>query len=476
MLYIDGNWCEAENRGRFTVTNPATGEPLGEVAAGSELDARRAIDAAHGALRNWAASTAYERAQLLYRAWELTQERAQHLAKIMVEEQGKPLKAALGEIQYGADFLLWYAEEAKRLYGELIPSRNPNQRFMVLHQPVGVVGAITPWNYPSSMVTRKLAPALAAGCTAVLKPADQTPLSAIELFKIFEEAGFPAGVVNLVTALDPKPIGDEFLTNPKVRKIAFTGSTIVGRQLAAGAAAQMKRVSLELGGHAPVLIFADASVERAAKGVAGLKFLNAGQACISPNRIYVHRQVLDRFLEVFLHRVSTLKVGNGLETDTRLGPLVDEAALDKVTLQVSDALDQGATVITGGERVTADGLDRGCFYAPTVLTDVTPEMRIYREETFGPVAPVIPFDDDDDVIAMANDTEYGLAAYVFTENLARAMRTMEALNFGIVGINDVNPSSAATPFGGMKSSGLGREGGIEGIREYLETKTVGIGV
>lgn len=476
MLYIDGEWCEAETGKRFAVTNPASGEVIAEVSAADQVDTRRAIDAAANALPAWAAKTAYERAQLLYRAWELMQERAQHLAKTMTEEQGKPLKAALGEVQYGADFLLWYAEEAKRIYGETIPSKNPNQRFMVLRQPVGVVGAITPWNYPSSMVTRKLAPALAAGCTTVLKPADQTPLSAIELFKIFADADIPAGVVNLVTALDPKPIGEEFLSNSKVRKIAFTGSTTVGRQLAAGAATQMKRISLELGGHAPALIFADANVERAAKGLAGLKFLNAGQACISPNRIYVHRQMLDRFLEVFLQRVRTLKVGNGLEADTRLGPLVDDAALDKVTLQVSEALDLGANILTGGDRVTANGLDRGCFYAPTILTNVTPEMRIYREETFGPVAPIIAFDDKDDVVAMANDTDYGLAAYVFTENIARAMRVMEALNFGIVGVNDVNPSSAAAPFGGMKNSGLGREGGAEGIREYLETKTVGIGV
>ncbi|GAB4356234.1 MAG: NAD-dependent succinate-semialdehyde dehydrogenase [Gammaproteobacteria bacterium] len=476
MLYIEGTWGEANSGKRFTVTNPATGEPLGDVADGDQSDVRRAIDAAHRALPAWSATTAYERSQLLYKAWERVQARAQELAKRMTEEQGKPLKAALGEIQYGADFLLWYAEEAKRLYGETIPSRNPKQRIMVMHQPVGVVGAVTPWNYPSSMVTRKLAPALAAGCTAVLKPADQTPFSAIELFKIFDEVGFPPGVVNLVTALDPKPIGEEFLTNPKVRKIAFTGSTTVGRQLAAGAAAQMKRVSLELGGHAPVIVFPDANVERAAKGLAGLKFLNAGQACISPNRIYVHRRVIEPFLETFLGRVSAMKVGNGLESDTRIGPLVDEAALDKVTLQVSDALDQGAKVLTGGKRLTENGLDRGCFYAPTVLTDVTPEMRIYREETFGPVAPIIPFDDQDDVVAMANDTDYGLAAYVFTENLARAMRVTEALQFGIVGVNDVNPSLAAAPFGGMKNSGLGREGGIEGIREYLETKTVGIGL
>ena len=476
MLYIDGNWSKAASGKRFAVSNPATGESIGEVADGSRPDVKRAIDAAHRALPGWAALSAYDRSRLLYRTWERVQERARDLARIMTEEQGKPLKAALGEVQYGADFLLWYAEEAKRLYGETIPAKNPNQRFLVMHQPVGVVGAVTPWNYPSSMVTRKLAPALAAGCTVVLKPADQTPFSAIELFKIFDEVGFPPGVVNLVTTLDPKPVGDEFLTNAKVRKIAFTGSTTVGRQLAAGAAAQMKRVSLELGGHAPVLIFPDANVERAAKGLAGLKFLNAGQACISPNRIYVHRQVLDRFMEVFTQRVSTMKVGNGLDSDTRLGPLVDEAALDKVTLQVSDALDQGAKVILGGKRAVEGELDRGCFFAATVLTDVTPEMRIYREETFGPVAPIIPFDDDDDVIAMANDTDYGLAAYVFTENLARAMRVTEALQFGIVGVNDVNPTLAAAPFGGMKSSGLGREGGIEGIQEYLETKTVGIGI
>lgn len=476
MLYIDGVWCPASGGRTFPVTNPATGESLGEAAAADRNDVVRAVDAAHTALPGWAGLSAYDRAHFLHRAWELMKERAHYLAQVMTEEQGKPLKAALGEIQYGADFLLWYAEEAKRVYGETIPAKNTNQRFLVLHQPVGVVGAITPWNYPSSMVTRKLAPALAAGCTAVLKPAEQTPLSAVELFKIFEEAGLPAGVVNLVTTDDPKPVGEEFLNNPKVRKIAFTGSTAVGRYLAAGAAAQLKRVSLELGGHAPALVFADANVDRAAKGLAGLKFLNAGQACISPNRFYVHRDVLDRFLEVFVGRVRTLTVGNGMEQDVRLGPLVDESAIAKVAEQVEDAIGRGAELLCGGIRLVEDGLDRGCFYAPTVLTGVTPEMRIYREETFGPVAPIVPFDDEDEILTMANDSDYGLAAYLFTENLARAMHVMEGLEYGIIGVNDVNPTAAAVPFGGMKSSGLGREGGREGIQEYLEIKTAGFSI
>ena len=473
-MYIDGNWRDGERR--FEVINPATGEIITVVADGGREDAAHAIDAAAAAFPGWAATTAYDRARILSNAYRIMMERKEALACTMTEEQGKPLRAALNEVQYGADFLQWYAEEAKRIYGATIPSARADQRFIVLHQPVGVVAAITPWNYPVSMITRKLAPALAAGCTAVLKPAEATPLCAIELFKIFEEAGVPAGVVNLVTAADPAPIGEEFVSNPAVRKLTFTGSTAVGRMLAAKATHNLKRVSCELGGHAPFLVFDDADPVHAAKGAQLVKFLNTGQACISPNRLYVHERLVDEFVGTLSERIGKMRAGNGLTDGITIGPLVNEAAVDRVAGQVSNAAERGADVICGGRRLTEDGLDSGFFYAPTVLAGVTPDMRIYREETFGPVAPVIAFSDDDDVLAMANDTDYGLAAYVYTNNTARAMRAFEGLNFGIIGINDINPTSAAAPFGGVKDSGLGREGGREGIAEYLDTKLGGFSI
>ena len=398
------------------------------------------------------------------------------LAELMTKEQGKPLKAAMNEVKYAADFLLWFAEEAKRVYGETIPSARSDQRFLVQKQAVGVVAAVTPWNYPISMLTRKLGPALAAGCTVVLKPAESTPLCAIAVFKILEEAGFPAGVANLVTASDPKPIGDVFCTHPAVRKLTFTGSTAVGKHLAQACAPQLKRVSMELGGHAPFIVYDDADPVHAAKGVSLVKFLNTGQACISPNRIFVQRRILDPFLDTLQTRVSSMQAGDGMDPANSIGPLINEAAITKVDRQVQDAISHGASLLAGGSRLTEGGLDRGCFYGATLLSDVTPEMLIYREETFGPVAAVVPFDDEDDVIAMANDTDYGLAAYIYTQNLARALRTFEQLQFGIIGINDINPTSAAAPFGGMKESGLGREGAREGIEEYLETKLGGISI
>ncbi len=475
-MYIDGEWGSAEGGRTFDVTNPATGETIGAVADGGAGDAKRAIAAAERSFPAWSGLTAYDRSRALYRAYQIMVERKEDLARTMTMEQGKPLRAALNEVQYGADFLLWYAEEAKRVYGETIPAPRGDQRFLVLHQPVGVVAAITPWNYPVSMLTRKIAPALAAGCTIVLKPAETTPLCAVEMFKVLHDAGLPPGVVNLVTAQDPAPIGEEFLTNPAVRKLTFTGSTGVGKALARGAAEQMKRVSLELGGHAPFLVFDDANPQYAAKGAALVKFLNTGQACISPNRLFVHSSIAAPFVDEFVSRVTRLRGGNGLEDGISIGPLVNQTAIDKVERQVADAVDKGAEVRCGGHRLMEDGLDRGHFYAPTVLTGVTPEMQIYREETFGPVAPIITFDDDEKALEMANDTNYGLAAYVYTQSVSRAHRMFERLRFGIVGVNDINPTAAAAPFGGMKESGLGREGGREGIAEYLETKLGGFSV
>ncbi|HEY5717870.1 MAG TPA: NAD-dependent succinate-semialdehyde dehydrogenase [Motiliproteus sp.] len=473
-MFINGEWLHSDTT--FPVYNPATGEQLAEVADASAAELEHAIASAHTAFPGWSATTAYQRAALLSKAHQLMLQQKAELAELMSKEQGKPRKAALAEVQYGADFLLWFAEEAKRLYGETIPSARADQRFMVQHQAVGVVAAITPWNYPISMITRKVAPAVAAGCTIVLKPAEATPLCALAMAKIFEQAGFPPGVINLVTVADPKPVGELFCSDPRIAKLTFTGSTAVGKLLATQAAPHFKRVSMELGGHAPVLVFEDADPVHTAKGLALLKFLNTGQACISPNRIFVHNSILEPFLAEFSNRIGKLKAGNGLDEGVSIGPLVNQAALNKVASQVDDAVAKGATLLNGGHQLTADGLDQGCFYAPTLLSGVTPAMKIFREETFGPVAPVIGFDSEAEVLAMANDTHYGLAAYVYTDSLSRAMRVSEALNFGIIGVNDINPTAAAAPVGGMKQSGLGREGARQGLLEYVETKLVGLSI
>jgi succinate-semialdehyde dehydrogenase/glutarate-semialdehyde dehydrogenase len=473
-MFINGNWVDAANGATFEITNPATGDVIGECPDGTAADAIRAIDAAHAAQPQWGATTAFSRADLLMEAWRLMGERAEPLAQLMTKEQGKPLKASRNEVAYGADFLRWFAEEARRITGQWLPSSRPDQRFLSVRTPVGVVAAITPWNYPMSMLTRKMGPALAAGCTLVLKPAEATPLCAKAIFECFHDAGIPDGVINLVTTANPEPIGDVFTSDPRVKKLTFTGSTAVGRVLAAKAGANLQRVSVELGGHAPFIVFPDADPEHAAKGATALKFLNSGQACISPNRIYVHRDHADVFIETIVARVANVKAGNGADDGIGVGPLVNEAAVAKVAAQVDDARANGADVPVGGHRLTEHGLDRGHFYAPTVVTGVTSAMTIYREETFGPVAPIILYDHVDEVIDLANDTNYGLAAYVYTRDLSTAIRAMEGLRFGIIGINDVNPTSAAAPFGGMNDSGLGREGGHEGIDEYLETKLAGI--
>lgn len=472
-LYIDGVWGGAEDGATFAVTDPSDGSVLRTVADGGANDTRRAVEAAARAFPGWSRRTAYERADALMRAHALMLERADDLARLMTREQGKPLKAARNEVRYGADFLSWFAEEAKRVYGSTIPAGRPEQRLSVMRQPVGVVAAITPWNYPISMITRKVGPAVAAGCTLLLKPAAQTPLCAVAMFEIFAEAGFPPGVVNLVTSGRAAEVGKVMLESTAVRKLTFTGSTRVGKLLAARAAETMKHVSMELGGHAPFLVFPDVDPEHAAKGAALVKFLNTGQACICPNRIYVHSSIIDRFTEVFADRVAKLKAGSGLDASVSIGPLIDEGALAKMEEHVGDAVAKGATLVAGGERLTGPGYDDGLFFAPTVLRDVTPDMIIYREETFGPIAAIISFDAEDEVVAAANDTEYGLASYVYTKDLDRAVRVSEALRFGIVGINDINPTAAAAPFGGVNQSGLGREGGADGIGEYLDVKLIG---
>jgi len=475
-MFINGEWCEAASGRFFEVTDPATGEVIGSMPDGDAVDATRAIGAADTAFSSWASTTARERSDLLLTAWRLMTERADEIARLMTREQGKPVKAARNEVNYAADFLRYYSEEATRVVGEWLPSQRADQRFLVLRQPVGVVAMVTPWNYPVSMLTRKMGPALAAGCTLVLKPAEDTPLCAKAVFDVFIDAGIPAGVINMVTARDPRPIGDVFTDDPRVRKITFTGSTPVGRLLAGRASENLKRVSVELGGHAPFIVFPDADPVRAAKGAAALKFLNSGQACISPNRLYVPSQHADAFTETMVERVSKVRAGNGFTEGVGVGPLVNEAAVAKVAAQVDDAVSKGAEALVGGRRLDEGEFAAGHFYAPTLLAGVRDDMAIYREETFGPVAPIIAYGDVDEVVAMANDTDFGLAAYVYTNDVSTAIRTAEGLRFGIIGVNDVNPTSASVPFGGMKDSGIGREGSHEGIAEYLETKAIGFAV
>ncbi len=473
-MFINGKWITADSLKEFKVYNPATGEVIGAIPDGGEAEILSAITAADKAFQTWSTQTAHQRSGFLYRAYQLMMENLESLAAVMTEEQGKPLQAARNEVKYGADFLLWFAEEAKRNYGRTIPSARSDQRFMVLKQPVGVVAAVTPWNYPVSMITRKVAPALAAGCTIVLKPAEATPMCAIEVFKLLEKAGLPDGVANLVTAEDPAPVGEIFVSDPRVRKITFTGSTRIGKMLAQKSAKNMKRISLELGGHAPFIVCRDADPRIAAKGLSLVKFLNTGQACICPNRIFVHEEMKDAFLEVLTASVKKMKPGSGFEPGVSIGPLVNDMALNKVDRQVRDAVDKGATLIAGGYRIKSDGFENGFFYSPTILDNVEESMRIYREETFGPVAPIIAYKDENELLERANDTNYGLAAYIYTENLKMAMKLFEGLRFGIIGINDINPTAASAPFGGMKDSGIGREGASEGLDEYLETKLGGI--
>lgn len=471
-LFINGEW--RSGTGESKVTNPATGETVDIVQTGDTGDAKRAVDAAHSAFPKWAALTAEERSDYLYKLYEKMMERQNELARLMTEEQGKPLHESQGEIAYAASFLKWYAEEAKRVYGETIPAASPSKRLLVMSQPVGVTAVITPWNFPSAMITRKIAPALAAGCTVVVKPPFETPLSAIELFKMMEEIGFPKGVANIV--LGPsRQVGDTWLNDERVRKMTFTGSTEVGRELMEKAAKHIKRISLELGGHAPFIIFDDAEIEQAITGLINSKFRNTGQTCICANRAYVQRSVYNEVMEKLTERVGKMTVGNGMDNPD-IGPLINEAAYIKVQEHIDDAVQKGAKLLVGGQRLEGGPYDNGYFVTPTVLADATKEMLIHQEETFGPVLPLIPFDDESEAIEMANDSIYGLAAYFYTENLSRAYRVAEALDFGIVGMNDALPSTAQAPFGGMKQSGIGREGGHYGIEAFLETKFVSIGL
>jgi succinate-semialdehyde dehydrogenase / glutarate-semialdehyde dehydrogenase len=468
-LYIGGRWCDGA--GRLTVTDPAAGAPVGEVVAATADQAREAVAAANSAFPAWSALPPDKRAAPLRRAYELVLERAGELARAMTLEGGKPVKEAEGEVLWGAEFLLWYAEEIRRPWGEILASTKPSQRLYVRRRPRGVVACITPWNFPSSMITRKLAPAVAAGNTVVLKPAEQTPLSAVLLFEVFHESGFPPGVVNLVCGA-PEAIGEVFTSAPDVRQLSFTGSVEVGRMLARRCAETGKRASLELGGHAPFVVFADADLGLAAKKLTFSKLQNAGQTCIAANRVLVERPALARLGDLLVERVRAARVGDGLEPDVTVGPLIDPRAVAKVRDHVDDALARGARVLCGGGPV--DGLDPERFFAPTVLADVPLDARIATEETFGPVAPLIPFDAEDEAVALANATEYGLASYLFTRDLGRAHRVGEALDYGMVAVNDGALGWVQAPFGGIKGSGDAREGGRHGLEDYLDVQYLSV--
>jgi len=464
---IGGEWVTGDKW--IDVDNPATGEVIGRVPDLGRDAARRAIEAAAAAMPAWAAKTGKERAVVLRRFFDLMMQHQEELARLLTEEQGKPLAEARGEIAYAASFLEWFGEEAKRIYGDVIPSHGADKRIVVLKQPIGVVAAITPWNFPAAMITRKIGPALAAGCPVVLKPAAQTPFSALALGVLAEEAGLPKGLFSIITG-DSIAIGAEFTENPVVRKITFTGSTGVGAKLMAQSAPTIKKLSLELGGNAPFLVFDDADLDKAVEGAIASKFRNAGQTCVCANRLYAQAGVYDAFVEKLVAATKALKIGNGFDEGVQIGPMIDEPALKKVDEHIADATAKGAVVLTGGKRLG------GRFYEPTVMRDVTPDMVVTREETFGPLAPVIRFDTDEDAIRLANASEFGLASYFYARDLGRVWKVAEAIESGIVGVNTGIISTEVAPFGGIKSSGLGREGSKYGIEDYLEIKYVCLGL
>jgi succinate-semialdehyde dehydrogenase/glutarate-semialdehyde dehydrogenase len=470
QAYIAGVWTDADNEQRLNVNNPATGEILGQVPKMGAAETRRAIEAAEQALPAWRALTAKDRATILRRWFDLIMANQDDLACLMTLEQGKPLAEAKGEIAYAASFIEWFAEEGKRVYGDIIPGHQPDKRLLVIKQPIGVTAAITPWNFPCAMITRKVGPALAAGCTMVIKPASQTPFSALALAELATRAGIPEGVLSVVTG-SAAQIGAELTGNPIIRKLSFTGSTEIGRQLMAECAQDIKKVSLELGGNSPFIVFEDADLDAAVEGALLSKYRNAGQTCVCANRLYIHDSVYDAFADKLQTAVSKLRLGNGLDDGITTGPLIDEKAVLKVQEHITDAVSQGARVIQGGSPHALGGN----FFEPTILVDVPKTALVAREETFGPLAPLFRFSSEADVIAQANDTEFGLAAYFFARDLSRVFRVAEALEYGIIGINTGIISTETAPFGGMKASGLGREGSKYGIDDYLEIKYMCLG-
>ncbi|MWK59642.1 succinate-semialdehyde dehydrogenase [Pseudomonas otitidis] len=472
QAYVNGQWIEADDDARFAVTNPANGELIAEVASLGRVETARAIDAAQAALPVWRARTAKERSAILRRWYELIMANQEDLARLLSWEQGKPLAESRGEIAYGASFIEWFAEEAKRVYGDVIPHDKPGRRLVVIKQAIGVVAAITPWNFPNAMITRKVGPALAAGCTVVLKPASETPLSALALAALGERAGIPAGVLNIVPGTRSREIGAELTGNPLVQKLSFTGSTGIGKLLMAQCAETIKKVSLELGGNAPFIVFDDADLDAAVQGALGSKFRNTGQTCVCTNRLLVQNGVYDEFARRLVAAVNALKVAPADDDGAQQGPLINAKAVAKVEEHIADAIAKGARVLAGGKPHALGGN----FFEPTVLGEVTPEMLVARDETFGPLAPIFRFDTEEQAIAMANDTEFGLASYLYTRDLGRAWRVSEALEYGMVGVNEGLISTEVAPFGGIKQSGLGREGSRYGIDDYIEQKYMCLGI
>ncbi|NIL95501.1 MAG: succinate-semialdehyde dehydrogenase [Woeseiaceae bacterium] len=468
--YVNGHWADADSGDTLTVTNPATGEAIAEIAKCGTAETRRAIEAAEKAQVEWRARSAKERAAIMRRWFNLMMENQEDLAQILTAEQGKPLAEARGEIAYGASYIEWFAEEAKRIYGDTIPQPSADKRIVVIKQPVGVVACITPWNFPNAMLTRKIAPALAAGCTVVCKPANETPLSAFAFVELAERAGVPAGVINIVAGVT-REIGAELTSNPIVRKLTFTGSTEVGKLLMEQCAGTVKRTSMELGGNAPFIVFDDADVDEAVRGAIICKFRNAGQTCVCANRILVQEGVYDEFAEKLMEATGALKLGNGVDEGVTMGPLINEGAANDVLGFVEDAVAKGANVAAGGGRSDLGA----CYLQPTVLTNVSPDMRVFREEIFGPVAPLFKFQTEEEAVAMANDTEFGLACYFYSRDVGRIWRVSEGLEYGIVGINEGIISNEMAPFGGVKESGQGREGSKYGLDDYLEIKYLCIG-
>jgi succinate-semialdehyde dehydrogenase / glutarate-semialdehyde dehydrogenase len=470
QCYINGKWVDADSGKAIDVTNPATGEVLGTVPNLGAAETRRAIEAANAAWPAWRKKTAKERANILRKWFNLMMENQDDLATLMTAEQGKPLAEAKGEIAYGASFVEWFAEEAKRVYGDTIPQHQPDKRIVVVKEPIGVVAAITPWNFPNAMITRKCAPALAAGCPVVIKPATMTPFSATALAELAHRAGIPAGVLNVVTG-SATAIGGEMSSNPIVRKLSFTGSTEIGKLLMQQCASTVKKVSMELGGNAPFIVFDDADLDAAVEGAIASKYRNTGQTCVCANRLLVQDSVYDRFADKLKAAVGKLKVGDGLKGETQQGPLIDMKAVEKVEEHIADAVKKGATVILGGKRHSLGH----SFFEPTILANVTPQMAVAREETFGPVAPLFRFNTEEDAVRLANDTEFGLAAYFFSRDIGRVWRVAEQLESGIVGINTGIISTEVAPFGGVKESGIGREGSKYGIEDFLEIKYLCMG-